>query len=161
MDEKPSRILGPNVQLAYLKSKEINAEIVWLPAGQAKTSALAARTVECDLAQIAKNIVVAGNSHLYLVTLSSDMKGDLEKVSRVVGEKVSLASPREVLERLGYPVGGVPPFAHLEPIRIIVDSSVIRFTEVFTSGGSKDALTRIDVSELLKHTGAQVEEVSK
>jgi len=143
-----------------MKGKGINAEIIRLQPNQAKTSASAAQAVGCSLAQIAKNIVLAG-SRLYLVVLSGDKKVDLEKVSSAVGERVSLASPQLVLERLGYPVGGVPPFAHSEPIKIVVDRSVMRFDEVFTSGGSEDTLMRISVSELLKHTGGQVEDVSK
>lgn len=160
MTEKAPDILGPDDQLAFMRSKGISAEIIKLQPGQAKTSASAAQAVGCSLAQIAKNIVFSGG-RLYLVTLSGDRKVDFEKVSKVVGEKVSLASTQIVLEKLGYPVGGVPPFAHKAPIKIIVDRSVTRFDEVVTSGGSEDTLMRIRVSDLLKHTGAQVEEVSK
>ena len=57
-----------------------------------------------------------------------------------IGKKrVKLAPAEVVLEVLGYPAGGVPPFAHRGNIPVIVDQSVVdlrdRFDDVIYAGG--------------------------
>jgi len=153
-------MLGPDDLMAYMKRMGVEGEVVWLQPGRGRTSVSAAEAVGCSVAQIAKSVVVKGGG-LYLVVLSGDRRVDLGKVSELVGERVSLASPREVLERLGFPVGGVPPFGHRVSVRTFVDRSVMRFDEVFASGGSEDTLLRIRVNELLRLVGVSPVDVSR
>lgn len=39
-------------------------------------------------------------------------------------KRIRLASPDVVLEMLGYPAGGVPPFGHRKAMRALLDSSI-------------------------------------
>ena len=146
-------MLGPNELSEYMRRKNIVGEIIWLSRDEARTSTSAARAVGCDVSQIAKNIVIKGGDELYLIIISGDKKIDYEKASKKIGHKVSLAKPEEVLEILGYPVGGVPPFGHKTEIKTYIDTSILRFEEVYTSGGSEDTLMKIKTSELLKVVG--------
>ncbi len=144
-----------------MRERGVSGEIITLSPSAAKTSASAAQAVGCDVAQIAKSIVLKGEQGLYIFILSGDKRVDLARASAIVGEKLSLAKPDEVLARLGYPVGGVPPFGHAEQVKTFVDKSVLRFEEVFASGGSEDTLLRIRVSELLRAVGGVVAEASR
>lgn len=83
----------------------------------------------------------------------------------VANKRVKLAPASVVLELLGYPAGGVPPFGHKETLPVIVDASVIvageRFGGVIYAGGGDDrTMMRLTVAELLKQTRPTVVAVS-
>lgn len=75
-----------------------------------------------------------------------------------VGKKrVNLAPAPVVLELLGYPAGGVPPFGHRTRLPVIVDASILaledRFGGVIYGGGGDDrTMMELTVVELLRVT---------
>mgnify|MGYP001353328136 FL=1 len=145
---------------SYIDKNGINAEIIMFEAEQAKTSASAAEHLGCEVAQIAKSIVLKAESPI-LVIISGDMRVDLKKLSEVIEEKAKLASPEYVLEEVGFIIGGVPPMGFDKPVRILMDKSVERFAEVFSSGGSRESILRISVDELKNATKCELVDVSK
>jgi len=145
---------------SYIDKNGINAEIIMFEAEQAKTSASAAEHLGCEVAQIAKSIVLKAESPI-LVIISGDMRVDLKKLSEVIEEKAKLASPEYVLEEVGFIIGGVPPMGFDKPVRILMDKSVERFAEVFSSGGSRESILRISVDELKNATKCEIVNVSK
>ena len=145
---------------SYIDKNKIDAEIIMFEAEQAKTSASAAEHLGCEVAQIAKSIVLKAENPI-LVILSGDMRVDLKKLSEVIGQKAKLASPEYVLEEVGYIIGGVPPMGFDRPVRILIDKSIERFSEVFSSGGSRDSILKIDVNELKNVVKGEIVEVSK
>ena len=145
---------------SYIDKNGINAEIIMFEAEQAKTSASAAEHLGCEVAQIAKSIVLKAESPI-LVIISGDMRVDLKKLSEVIEEKAKLASPEYVLEKVGFIIGGVPPMGFDKPVRILMDKSVERFAEVFSSGGSRESILRISVDDLKNATKCELVDVSK
>ena len=145
---------------SYIDKNGINAEIIMFEAEQAKTSASAAEHLGCEVAQIAKSIVLKAENPI-LVIISGDVRVDLKKLSEVIEEKAKLASPEYVLEEVGFIIGGVPPMGFDKPVRILMDKSVERFTEVFSSGGSRESILRISVDELKNATKCELVDVSK
>ena len=145
---------------SYMEENSINGEIIMFKAEQAKTSASAAEHLGCEVAQIAKSIVLKADNPI-LVILSGDMRVDLKKLSEVIGEKAKLASPEYVSEEVGFIIGGVPPMGFDRPVRILIDKSIERFSEVFSSGGSRDSILKIDVNELKNGVKGEIVDVSK
>ena len=145
---------------SYIDKNGINAEIIMFEAGQAKTSASAAEHLGCGVAQIAKSIVLKVENPI-LVIISGDMRVDLKKLSEVIEQKAKLASPEYVLEEIGFIIGGVPPMGFDKPVRILMDKSVERFAEVFSSGGSRESILRISVDDLKNATKCELVDVSK
>ena len=145
---------------SYIDKNGINAEIIMFEAEQAKTSASAAEHLGCKVAQIAKSIVLKAENPI-LVIISGDMRVDLKKLSEVIEQKAKLASPEYVLEEIGFIIGGVPPMGFDKPVRILMDKSVERFAEVFSSGGSRESILRISVDELKNATKCELVDVSK
>ena len=145
---------------SYMEENSINGEIIMFKAEQAKTSASAAEHLGCEVAQIAKSIVLKADNPI-LVILSGDMRVDLKKLSEVIGEKAKLASPEYVSEEVGFIIGGVAPMGFDRPVRILIDKSIERFSEVFSSGGSRDSILKIDVNELKNVVKGEIVEVSK
>ena len=145
---------------SYIDKNEINAEIIMFEAEQAKTSASAAEHLKCKVAQIAKSIILKAEQPI-LVILSGDMRVDLKKISDFIGQKAKLASPEYVIEEVGFIIGGVPPMGFDRPVRILMDKSVERFAEVFSSGGSRESILRISVDDLKNATKCELVDVSK
>ena len=145
---------------SYMEENSINGEIIMFKEEQAKTSASAAEHLGCEVAQIAKSIVLKAENPI-LVILSGDMRVDLKKLSEVIGEKAKLASPEYVSEEVGFIIGGVPPMGFDRPVRILIDKSIERFSEVFSSGGSRDSILKIDVNELKNVVKGEIVDVSK
>ena len=145
---------------SYMEENSINGEIIMFKAEQAKTSASAAEHLGCEVAQIAKSIVLKAEKPI-LVILSGDVRVDLKKLSEVIGEKAKLASPEYVSEEVGFIIGGVPPMGFDRPVRILIDKSIERFSEVFSSGGSRDSILKIDVNELKNVVKGEIVDVSK
>jgi len=153
-------MLGPEHLRSFLRERGVECEFVFLEPGQAKTSASAAAAVGCDVSMIAKNIVLSGRRK-YVVVVSGDRRVDLEKFSSLVGERVRMAAPDEVLQHTGYAVGGVPPFAHLNTTTVYLDRSLMRFDHVYTSGGAHNVLLKIRVSDLAALAGNNWADVSR
>ena len=145
---------------SYIDKNEINAEIIMFEAEQAKTSASAAEHLGCEVAQIAKSIILKTEQPI-LVILSGDMRVDLKNISDFIGQKAKLASPEYVIEEVGFIIGGVPPMGFDRPVRILMDKSVERFAEVFSSGGSRESILRISVDDLKNATKCKLVDVSK
>ena len=145
---------------SYIDKNKVDAEIIMFEAEQAKTSASAAEHLGCEVAQIAKSIVLKAENPI-LVILSGDMRVDLKKLSEVIGEKAKLASPEYVLEEVGLIIGGVPPMGFDRLVQVLMDKSVERFSEVFSSGGSRESILRIKVDELKNATKCELVDVSK
>ena len=74
-----------------------------------------------------------------------------------VGHKrVRLAFPEEVLAFTGYPVGGMPPFGHRQPLTSLLDRRVLVLPVAYAGGGDENAMLRLDPQDILRFTGAAV-----
>lgn len=117
-----------------------------------KSSALAARALGCGVGEIAKSVVFK-ESGAVVVVISGDRRVDEEKLSQLAGAPVTIASAEEVREATGYPIGGVPPFPHHVGVRVVADSSLVRFESVWAAGGAPNAVFRIRTEDLLTRLG--------
>ncbi|MBI3959940.1 MAG: YbaK/EbsC family protein [Chloroflexi bacterium] len=71
-----------------------------------------------------------------------------------VGKKrVKLTPPAVVLELLGYPAGGVPPFGHVTRLPVLLDEAITAFGDdalVYGGGGDDRTMLELTVGELLR-----------
>ena len=98
-------------------------------------------------------LLICDDKHLLCLLLGKD-KIDFEKIKRELNYKnVRLAKAKEVKEITGYDIGAVPPIAHKQKIKTIVDSKVDGVNDeevVYLGGGSHYHLLKIKKKELLK-----------
>jgi len=125
-----------------------------------RNSALAAEALRCTVAEIAKSVVFVGENPV-VVVISGDKKVDSSKLAATLGETLKIASPDEVREKTGFPIGGVPPFPHDKGVEVLPDSSLTRFRAVWAAGGTPNAVFRIGVADLLRLLGKGVYELSQ
>jgi prolyl-tRNA editing enzyme YbaK/EbsC (Cys-tRNA(Pro) deacylase) len=70
-------------------------------------------------------------------------------------KRVKLAPAETVIDLLGYPPGGVPPFGHRNTLPVLVDQEVIGLREryndrIFGGGGDDHTMLELTVSDLLR-----------
>ncbi len=152
---------------ANVKETNLGVEIRVLAADASRTSSLAAESLRCSVAEIAKTIGFVGiknGSSPVLVVLSGDRKVNLRKLASALSlaeGELRKMSAEEVKALTEYVIGGVPPFPHKRPVLVLADESLFRFSKVWAAAGSANtvmslnpslltielAISRVDVSE--------------
>jgi prolyl-tRNA editing enzyme YbaK/EbsC (Cys-tRNA(Pro) deacylase) len=115
----------------------------------------AASALGCEDAQIAKSIVFVADGDPVMVIASGAHRVDTDKLAELLDvAEVRQASADEVRAATGFPVGGVPPFAHDLPI--VFDEALLRHDRVYAAGGDGNSLFEVDPQKLVSCTGATV-----
>ena len=127
-----------------------------------RTSQDAADQLGCDVAHIAKSIVFSGEGCAVVVITSGANRVDRKrKLKRALGYKPGIASPEYVLESTGFEVGGVPPFGHTKPVRILMDEDLTQYGIVWGAGGTAQTVFPISPEELIAISGADLADVKQ
>lgn len=137
----------------------IETEVVTLDSST-RTSQMAADSLGCEVAQIAKSIVFTGDSPV-VVVISGDKRVDTKKLSAHQGWKVRIANADAVRNGTGYVIGGVPPFAHDPGVVVLLDSSLARFDDVWAAAGTPHSVMRLRVSDLEEIVGGGFVDLAK
>jgi prolyl-tRNA editing enzyme YbaK/EbsC (Cys-tRNA(Pro) deacylase) len=74
-------------------------------------------------------------------------------------ESVRTATPEEILENSGYPVGGVPSFGF--EAHFLVDPKVMEKEAVYSSGGSTTSLLKVSTKDLLEFSKGRLVRIRK
>lgn len=117
----------------------------------AKTARDAAAAVGCEVGQIVKSLVFGvrrdGVDDLDLVVafVSGSNMLDESKLAAAAGattcERVDADAVRAAT---GFPIGGVPPFGHDEPLDVFVDPDLLRHAEVWAAAGTWNDVFAVD-----------------
>lgn len=132
---------------------DVTVEVHEFPEGT-ETAADTADAVGCDVAQIAKSIVMtvdreAGDADLVVVLTSGDHRVDETALAdELDADSVASASPSQVRETLGWSIGGVPPFCHETPVETLFDQTLAEYDEVWCAAGTPEAVWPIDPDRL-------------
>ncbi len=143
----------------FIRERGLEARVVTLD-DSTKTSKMAADALGCTVAEIAKSIVFVNESPV-VVVISGDRKVDAEKLSGVMGHRVSVADADAVRRRTGYVIGGVPPFPHGEGVTVLLDASLERFERVWAAAGTPNSVMQLSVGQLKSVLGGRTVDVSK
>ena len=144
------------VQVA-LTSAGLSCRVQELPAST-RTAAEAAAAVGCAVAQIAKSLVFRGTTTAtpYLVIASGAHRVNELRLGEWVSEKVEKPDADFVRSVTGFPIGGVPPVGHDQPLRTFLDQAFLGFDEIWAAAGTPNAVFRIAPSDLIRVTGGEV-----
>lgn len=128
--------------------------IIMLPT-TGKTSAEAAASLGCDVAQIAKSIVFRrlSDDAAVMVIASGATRVDEDKVAALVGP-VGKANARFVKDRIGYAIGGVCPIGHASKAVVMLDQQLFCFPILWAAAGHPHAVFSLTPSQLQAMTGA-------
>lgn len=128
----------------------------------AHTAKEAASAIGCDISQIAKSLVFRlGVSGIPLLIIASGSnRVNVNRLEMELGEKVKMADPNYVKEHTGFAIGGVPPVAHKNKIRTILDKDLMSYEEIWAAAGHSKAVFRLSAAELLAITSGEVMKVT-
>ena len=97
---------------------------------------------------------------LIVAIVKGDDRASTSRVAKALQcERPRIASPEEILEKTGYPVGGVPPFGY--EATFLVDPKVMEAHTVYGGGGSENSLIKISPKELQRANKGVIVRVRK
>ena len=137
----------------FIEKNGVNARLI--KTGKVSTVSEAAREMKCSRDQIIKSVVLVTESGKGVVAVVDGVsRVSIEKVERIVGEKVRIAGKNEVEELTGFQAGGVAPFGH--ECLVIIDSEVFRNSLVYGGGGDEYHLVEISPDEIVRANSGRV-----
>ena len=127
----------------------------------ARTANEAAESLNCAVGAIVKSLLLRTRTSYVLCLVSGEKKCSLNKVKKILGENdVSMASAEEVKSQTGFSIGGVSPIAHLNKIKILIDSSLSKFEKVYAAAGHSNSIFGISYKKLIKITEGNEEDIT-
>ena len=126
----------------------------------ARTANDAASSLNCEVGAIVKSLLLRTDNDFILCLVSGDKRCSLNKVKKITNIKdVSMADADQVKNQTGFSIGGVSPVAHLNKVKILVDSSLSRFEHVYAAAGHPHSIFKITYNQLLKLTNGKEEDI--
>ena len=148
-DALPARSRIVHDQLA---AAGITARIKVLP-DSARTAALAAQAIGCEVGAIANSLVLVADGEPILVMTSGAHRVDLEVLAQSIeADAVAMAPAEVVRQATGQAIGGVAPVGHPAPLRTFIDEALHGYDEVWTAGGTPHTVMPLSVEQLVTVT---------
>ncbi|OIO26571.1 hypothetical protein AUJ14_01485 [Candidatus Micrarchaeota archaeon CG1_02_55_22] len=142
----------------YCKSKKLFFQPLYFEAST-HSVADAAKAANCTEKDLVKNLCLLTRSGgLVVAILRGDSRLDKAKLEQLVGERLSFCSAEQVLEKTGYPAGGVPSLGLTG--RIFIDALIVERDVVLCGGGSSKSLARVRADDIIDDCGAVVADLA-
>ncbi|HSB02174.1 MAG TPA: YbaK/EbsC family protein [Anaerolineales bacterium] len=109
--------------------------------------------------QIVRSILFQIRSgEFVMVLVAGPAQVDWKKLRQLVGRsRIRMAAEDEVLEVTGYRVGTVSPFGLKNPVRILIDASVLKEEEISTGSGIRNVAIILKSADLQRAlAGAEI-----
>jgi prolyl-tRNA editing enzyme YbaK/EbsC (Cys-tRNA(Pro) deacylase) len=122
-----------------------------------RTAQDAAREIGTEVARIVKSLVFIAGGDPIVALCSGTTRVDEALLAVALGvTTVRRATPEEAKALTGYAIGGVPPFAHARPCRVVADEALLSFDQVWAAAGLPDAVFAIAPRDLVRLSEATV-----
>ena len=142
-----------------LKHFDKNLSVIVLDSS-ARTAQDAANSLNTEVGSIVKSLFLRTKNSFLLCLVAGDKRCSLNKIKKILNEKdVSMGSADQVKEITGFTIGGVSPVGHLKPIKIFIDKSLSRFTNIFGAAGHPNCVFKINFENLQKITNGEVNDI--
>ena len=126
----------------------------------ARTAIDAASSLNCEVGAIVKSLLLRTDDSFILCLVSGDKRCSLNKIKKILKKKdVSMANADQVKSQTGFSIGGVSPVDHLEKIKILIDSSLSRYENVYAAAGHPNSIFKITYKKLVKLTEGKEEDI--
>ena len=126
----------------------------------ARTAKDAAISLNCEVGAIVKSLLLRTEGNFILCLVAGDKRCSLNKVKKILNIKdVSMADADQVKSQTGFSIGGVSPVAHLNKIKILIDSSFSRYESVYAAAGHPNSIFKISYKQLIKLTEGIEEDI--
>lgn len=164
----PDAGMHRNVRKVIEAGQLLGVEVVphSFPQG-AKTAQDAADAIGVNVGQIVKSLIfgVAGTPQgaspdeleLVLAYVSGSNQLDEARLAEAAGAaECRRVDADAVRESTGFPIGGVPPFGHDQPLRVFVDPDLLQYDEIWAAAGTWTDVFPIAPPQLVAASGGEV-----
>jgi len=138
----------------YCLEHQIDIVVQEFPEGT-RTSVDAAQALKTAVGNIVKSILFLVNAEPVLVLMTGDKRVSVQKLAQTLSvnvTNVTKADADTTREITGYPVGGIPPFGHDQPLKTLMDVGIPDKAECFVAAGTPDSIFALSGSHLQELT---------
>ncbi|MDE0308604.1 MAG: YbaK/EbsC family protein [Acidiferrobacterales bacterium] len=122
-----------------------------------RTSAQAAETLGCSIAQIAKSLIfTAGDGDAVLAVTSGANRVCTDLLADLVGQPIGKANAEFVRHTTGFVIGGVAPAGLAHPVRTVFDRDLFVHETVWAAAGTPNSLFPISRKNLRVLAGDRI-----
>jgi prolyl-tRNA editing enzyme YbaK/EbsC (Cys-tRNA(Pro) deacylase) len=127
-----------------------------------RTAQDAANAIGCQVEQIVKSLVFQcrPSGKAILIAASGGNRVNEKRIKEILGEKIVRADAEFVRQVTGFPIGGVPPVAHTQPIETIIDEDLMQYQEIWAAAGTPNAVFPLKPQQLVLITAGKVEKIT-
>jgi prolyl-tRNA editing enzyme YbaK/EbsC (Cys-tRNA(Pro) deacylase) len=127
-----------------------------------RTAQDAANAIGCQVEQIVKSLVFQcrPSGKAILIAASGGNRVNEKRIKEILGEKIVRADAEFVRQVSGFPIGGVPPVAHTQPIETIIDEDLMQYQEIWAAAGTPNAVFPLKPQQLVLITAGKVEKIT-
>lgn len=110
----------------------------------------ATQTQHLKTTQVAKAVLLKGKKTLYLAVLPAGRNCDFKAVSKLAGEKLSMAKEKDIKDKLKTKVGLITPFGSLYGIPILLDKKLAVNKKLTLPAGSYTDSIELSYKDYIK-----------
>ncbi len=131
-----------------LKQNKVNYEVV--EHRKVFTAFDSAETQDIKLTEVAKAVLLKGKKNLYLAVLPAGNNCDFKALSKLTGDKVSMAKEKDIETKLKTKVGLIAPFGSLFKLPMFIDKKLLKNKKINLPAGSYTESVEMNVKDYLK-----------
>ena len=155
--------MHPSAQHVTDRLRDLGAagQVTELPES-ARTAAIAAAQLACEVGAIANSLVFNADGEPLLIMTSGAHRVDTGWIAERHGfGSVRRADPEFVRSATGQAIGGVAPVGHPAPVRTLVDSALADYQVVWAAAGHPHTVFPTSYAELIAITGGTPADVTR
>ena len=141
----------------YLRGQGLDIAVVEF-AESTKTAREAAEVMGCRVEQIAKSIIFRGaqSGRGILAVTGGANRVCEKKVAALAGEPLGKADAAFVREVTGFAIGGVPPMAHAQELKVFIDEDLMCEETLWAAAGTPNSMFPLTPEILTRLAKGQV-----
>ena len=112
-----------------------------------ETSQKAAEQIGCQVENIAKSMAFDLGDRAILVVSSGRSRIDNRKFKDKFGKKAKMVSKDDLVEKIGYPMGGACPFGVKDGVEVYFDQSLKKLDAVYPAAGDEASIVKLKLEE--------------
>ena len=110
----------------------------------------ATQTQHLKTGEVAKAVLLKGKKGLYMAVLPAGNNCDFKSLSKIIGDKVSMAKEKDITAKLKTKVGLLSPFGSIYKIPVFLDKKLAKNKKLNLPAGSYTESIELSVKDYLK-----------
>jgi len=151
--------LSPNAEKVQnaLRAKGLELKVVEMPQST-RTALEAAQVVGCQVGQIVKSLVFKAkrSGNPVMVLASGQNRVNEKRIEELIKEPLGKADADFVRQQTGFAIGGVPPVAHAQQMKIFIDEDLLDYDFLWAAAGTPHAVFQLTPADLVKLSNGNV-----